>query len=86
MNRLQKRDAILQEDISIYDVCLTLKMAKNGSSDPLQKEDEKRYLEYLKTVEETWEMEYGDYWNEAFDYSIRGMISSVIGMYGGRKS
>jgi hypothetical protein len=73
MNRLELREQTLKEDISIYDVCLMLKMSQDGSSDPLSDNDRVKYFRYLVTVKDTWEEP-----TNIFDYAVKNLIISTL--------
>jgi homospermidine synthase len=82
MNRLEKRTAALGENIhgKIFDVCLELKMSKCGSSEPLITETEKRYLNFIKTVVETWENSFNS--DAEFDSAVLRLCKATLRMYG----
>jgi hypothetical protein len=82
MNRLEKRTAILGENIhgKIFDVCLELKMSKCGSSDRLTEAKEKRYLNFIKTIIETWED--SSFEREAeFDDAVLKLCKATLKIY-----
>ena len=58
MTRLQKRDKILGTDSGIpgiLDICISLRCGVNGSCDPLDKKEEKKYIKFLECCLKTWE-------------------------------
>lgn len=81
INRLSKRSSILQENISVYDVCLKLKMSADGSSDPLSDEDQERYCNYLETVLDTWVLEPGNVLSMNFDFAVRNLVIATLAIY-----
>lgn len=74
MNRLQLREKVLQENLSVYEVCLRLRMSLNGSSDGMPEEQENRYVEFLKTVLNTWEKSGSNFYEALFDDAVKGLV------------
>ncbi len=81
MNRLEKRKAVLGEDTygKIFTVCLELKMAKCGTSEPLEKSVEKKYLKFIHTVLETWEDGFKK--DAEFDHAVLSLCKATLKMY-----
>ncbi len=81
MYRLEKREIALGENIhgKIFYICLELKMSKCGSSEPLIKEKEKRYLNFIKTVIETWEDSFEK--DAEFDNAVLKLCKATLKMY-----
>ena len=81
MNRLEKRTAVLGEDIhgKIFDVCLELKMSKCGTSEPLLQAKEKRYLDFIGTVISTWENSSEK--DAEFDNAVLKLCKATLKMY-----
>ena len=89
MNRLEKRMAVLgyyDDDLnnqpSIYDICLDIKGGIDGSADPLPIEEENKYVKYLEVCLETWEPEACNniLWGN-FDYAVRNIIVATLELY-----
>jgi hypothetical protein len=86
MNRLEKRHEIIKEQISLYDVCLDLRMSRNGSADPLPMEKELKYVKFLETVLETWELDnFGSVYEINFDFAVRNLIVATLDLYAHRQ-
>jgi hypothetical protein len=81
MNRLQKRYEIMDEDLNILDVCLLVKMSIDGTSDPLSVMKEMKYVNYLKKVIDTWEIEAGNVFQQNFDFSVRNLVLSTLELF-----
>lgn len=81
MNRLEKRTIALGEDIhgKIFSVCLELKMSKCGTSEPLIKGKERRYLKFIETVLETWEDSFKK--DAEFDNAVLRLCKATLKMY-----
>ena len=85
MNRMEKREEIIKEQISLYDVCLDLRMSRNGSADPLRMEKELIYVKFLETVLETWELDSGSVYENNFDFAVRNLIVATLDLYNHRQ-
>jgi homospermidine synthase len=81
MNRLEERTVVLEEDIhgKIFSVCLALKMSKCGTSEPLLKTKEKRYLDFIETVISTWENSFEK--DAEFDNAVLKLCKATLKMY-----
>jgi len=73
-----KKDRYLQktsddEHTSLFDVCQTLQMSMNGSSDPLIEEVEEKYIAWLMMRLETWK-----YSSSSYDEAIRNVVLTTV--------
>ncbi len=85
ITRLEKRQIALKEDPSggkIFEICLSLKMSKEGSSDRLSDYDEIRYLSFIRTVVKTWDYSYSkNTLSVEFDESVKHLCKVILSMY-----
>lgn len=83
MNRLQKRYSVLLPDergMDIFDVCINLRMALNGSGDGTY-DDMNRYAKFLQIVLDTWEDDGGDTDEDMFDDGVKTLVNRTLKLY-----
>jgi hypothetical protein len=85
MSDLIARFDLFENDISIYDICLELRMSWNGSSDPMDKDDEKKALEYLRITLGTWKEDSIGLFETAFDNAVKNLIICTLQLNAYRK-
>lgn len=80
MKRLEARSAVLPDYpvlVTVFDVCLRVRMGLNGSMDPLPADQFDNRVRFLRTCLDTW-----DESQDRFDAAAREMIEATLEMAG----
>lgn len=84
LTRFEKRQNALKEDPhgKIFNICLALKMSREGSSNLMSEYDEGRYFDFLETVIHTWEDSVlKDENSLRFDRIVKELCYTTLSMY-----